>query len=41
MRYEKGQSDTYVYGDVDGDGKADFVLHLVGAMKLYGEDFFL
>jgi Ca2+-binding RTX toxin-like protein len=28
LRYEKKPSDTYVYGDVNGDGIADFAIHL-------------
>jgi serralysin len=27
LRYEREPSDTYVYGDVDGDGVADFAIH--------------
>ncbi|MGO4386907.1 calcium-binding protein [Microvirga sp. 2YAF29] len=27
LRYERQPSDTYVYGDVDGDGIADFAIH--------------
>ncbi|WP_457092455.1 M10 family metallopeptidase C-terminal domain-containing protein [Microvirga sp. P5_D2] len=28
LRYEREPSDTYVYGDVNGDGVADFAIHL-------------
>jgi len=28
LRYDKTSSDTWVYGDTDGDGKADFAIHL-------------
>ncbi|MFD2578645.1 type I secretion C-terminal target domain-containing protein [Novosphingobium colocasiae] len=34
-------ADTYVVGDVDGDGKADFMLHLTGALTLGASDFLL
>ncbi|TWF57069.1 M10 family metallopeptidase C-terminal domain-containing protein [Neorhizobium alkalisoli] len=34
LRYEKQASDTYVYGDVNGDKKADFAVHLDDAMAL-------
>ncbi|MCR6502185.1 cadherin domain-containing protein [Shinella sp. CPCC 101442] len=27
LRYDKTSSDTYLYGDVNGDGKADFSIH--------------
>ncbi|UVC07315.1 hypothetical protein IHQ71_19145 [Rhizobium sp. TH2] len=41
LRYEKLKSDTYIYGDTDGDKKADFVIHLDDAMKLTAGDFVL
>ncbi|MDR6754942.1 hypothetical protein J2Y48_000215 [Mycoplana sp. BE70] len=41
LRYEKKASDTYVYGDTDGDGKANFVLHFDDAIKLTKADFLL
>jgi Ca2+-binding RTX toxin-like protein len=28
LRFEKKSSDTYIYGDVNGDGNADFTIHL-------------
>ncbi|WP_428428502.1 M10 family metallopeptidase C-terminal domain-containing protein [Pararhizobium sp.] len=28
LRYASSASDTYIYGDVNGDGKADFAIHL-------------
>ena len=34
VRYVKGASDTYVYGDVNGDAKADFAVHLDDAVSL-------
>uniref|UniRef100_UPI003CEC6FBA M10 family metallopeptidase C-terminal domain-containing protein n=1 Tax=Pararhizobium sp. DWP1-1-3 TaxID=2804652 RepID=UPI003CEC6FBA len=34
LRTVKGASDTYVYGDVNGDGKADFAVHLDDAIAL-------
>ena len=34
LRYVKGSSDTYVYGDVNGDKKIDFAIHLDDAMTL-------
>lgn len=34
LRYEKQASDTYVYADVNGDGKADFSIHLDDAVSL-------
>lgn len=41
VRYEKTASDTYVYGDVNGDGKVDFILHLGNAISLTKADFLL
>ncbi len=41
LRYEKRASDTYVYGDTDGDGKSNFVLHLDDAITLIRADFLL
>jgi hypothetical protein len=32
---------TFVTGDVTGDGKADFIIQLKGAMALSGSDFLL
>jgi Ca2+-binding RTX toxin-like protein len=34
LRYDKRASDTYIYGDVDGDGAADFSIHLDDAVSL-------
>jgi len=39
LRYEKRGEETYIYGDVNGDRKADFAIHLDGAMKLRAGDF--
>jgi serralysin len=33
--------DTFVTGDVTGDGKADFIIQLKGSMALSGSDFLL
>nr|WP_298097893.1 cadherin domain-containing protein [uncultured Shinella sp.] len=41
LRYEKKASETYVYGDTDGNGKADFVLHFDDALNLAKADFLL
>ncbi len=41
VRYEKKASDTYIYGDVNGDGKADFAIHLDDAVTLQSGDFVL
>ncbi|WP_428425126.1 calcium-binding protein [Pararhizobium sp.] len=40
VRYVKGASDTYVYGDVNGDGKADFAIHLDDAVT-FSKGYFL
>ncbi|MCV9965331.1 M10 family metallopeptidase C-terminal domain-containing protein [Pararhizobium sp. BT-229] len=34
LRYIKGSSDTYIYGDVNGDRKVDFAIHLDDAVSL-------
>lgn len=34
LRYVKATSDTYIYGDVNGDKKADFAIHLDDAVTL-------
>lgn len=41
LRYDKVKSDTWIYGDTDGDKKADFAIHLDDAMKLKAGDFVL
>ena len=40
LRYEKASSDTYIYADVNGDRKADFVIHLDDPATLH-KDFFI
>ncbi|URK87907.1 M10 family metallopeptidase C-terminal domain-containing protein [Rhizobium sp. RCAM05350] len=34
LRYTQTASDTYIYGDVNGDGKSDFILHLDDAISM-------
>jgi len=34
LRYVKGSSDTYIYGDVNGDKTADFAIHLDDAISM-------
>ncbi|MGQ3275340.1 MAG: calcium-binding protein, partial [Shinella sp.] len=41
LRFEKKATDTYIYGDVDGNGKADFAIHLDAAVTLVEGDFIL
>lgn len=41
LRHVKQASDTYVYGDVNGDGKADFSIHLDDPLRLVASDFIL
>jgi Ca2+-binding RTX toxin-like protein len=41
LRYEKHGTSTYVYGDVDGDKKADFGIVLEHVTKVTGDFFFL
>jgi Ca2+-binding RTX toxin-like protein len=40
LRFEKSNGRTVIEGDVDGDGEADFVLHLLGGVNLK-EEFFI
>ncbi|TCM57602.1 putative secreted protein (type I secretion substrate) [Rhizobium sp. PP-F2F-G48] len=40
LRYVKQASDTYIYGDVNGDKTADFAIHLDDAVTL-SKDFFI
>lgn len=41
LRYQVSGADLYVYGDVNGDGRADFGIHLKGHAALYASDFLL
>lgn len=40
LRYERMPSDTYVYGDVDGDGVADFAIHFDDPLQ-FAESYFV
>ncbi|CAN7223304.1 cadherin domain-containing protein [Rhizobium sp. LjRoot254] len=39
LRVVKEKSDTWIQGDTNGDGRADFIIHLDDAMKLEAEHF--
>lgn len=41
LRYEKSKGDTFIYGDVNGDGRADFSIKLEGEHTLTKGDFLL
>jgi Ca2+-binding RTX toxin-like protein len=41
LRYEASGTDLYVYGDVNGDGVADFELKLLNVASLVAHDFIL
>lgn len=41
LRYDSASSDTYVYGDINGDRKADFAIRLDDAVTLSTGDFVL
>ena len=41
LRYEEKGGDTYVHGDVDGDGKADFTIRLDLGLSMTQADFIL
>lgn len=41
LRYDKALSDTYIYGDTNGDGLADFAIHLDDPVNLATGDFLL
>ncbi len=41
LRFDAKKKNTFVYGDVDGDGKADFSIKLKGAIDLVKDDFVL
>jgi hypothetical protein len=39
LRFEHVSGDTYVYGDLDGDAKSDFAIHLDGSIALKAGSF--
>ncbi|MFP5077703.1 M10 family metallopeptidase C-terminal domain-containing protein [Rhizobium sp. YIM 134829] len=41
LRFVQSKSDTYISGDVNGDGKADFMIHLATALSLKAGYFLL
>lgn len=41
LRFEKIKGETYIYGDTDGNRKADFTIHLDDAIGLKAADFLL
>lgn len=41
LRYEQKSGQAYIYGDVNGDGNADFAVHLKGTHALLGDYFVL
>jgi serralysin len=41
LRYEKAKSDTYIYGDVNGDKRADFAIHLDDSLAMERSYFIL
>ena len=41
LRYQVAQGKAYVYGDVNGDGRADFCIQVNGVTALSGNDFIL
>lgn len=41
LRFETKKNNTFVYGDADGDGRADLVIKLKGALDLDADDFVL
>jgi hypothetical protein len=41
LRFEKVSGDTHVLADINGDGKADFDIHLEGVVKFTDSDFLL
>ncbi|QNM83782.1 hypothetical protein H8M03_05530 [Sphingomonas sabuli] len=41
LRYQMSNGNTYVYGDTNGDGAADFMVRLDGNHGLLGSDFIL
>lgn len=41
LRFEKTASDTFIYGDVDGDGTADFAIQVAGSTTFLKDYFIL
>ncbi|MBB3394994.1 MULTISPECIES: polysaccharide lyase family 7 protein [unclassified Rhizobium] len=41
LRYVNAGLETYVYGDLNGDGAADFSIHVDGVVQLHSSDFVL
>jgi Ca2+-binding RTX toxin-like protein len=41
LRFEKKGGDTFVYGDINGDGKADFAIQIDDSINLIKHDFIL
>ncbi len=41
LRYALSGSNTYIQGDVNGDGTTDFAVLLTRGLKMVGADFFL
>lgn len=41
LRFDKKSGDTFIYGDINGDGKADFSIKLDSSLNLKGSDFIL
>lgn len=41
LRYDYAGSDTMVFGDINGDGVADFAIQLTGSFSLISSDFML
>lgn len=41
LRIDEGTSSTFIRGDMDGDGTADFAIHLDAVLSLTKEDFIL
>ena len=41
LRYDQVGANTYVSGDVNGDGVADFQIEVIGSVKFAASDFLL
>jgi len=41
LRYVQKGRDSFVYGDINGDGKADFALEINGKVDFHATDFHL